>query len=258
MAQERARGMRRVSVADAGTQTLFEKLAAETGPLQGERELTVNALEAHARHIVWDYDWRLMAAAGLAKRCIVDDGDGMTAPDLERYIGELASSGKQLARTANLGVGAKIACALPNPAGIQYRSWTRPGSGVEAVFERHRGDWGLRTDRDGDGRERASWTLADDAMPPLVANAGHGTQITLWGQSERQDTFEAPKALVENRSRWLLRYLNRRFFALPDVDLRVRSSPASASRRSNAAVWSACFHAARRRRLTAGRSRSGR
>lgn len=127
-----------------------------------------------------------MADSGLAKCSIVDDGVGMSGDDLERYIGELASSGKHLGRTANLGVGVKIACA------------------------------------------------------------------------PRQDTFQAPKALVENRSRWLLRYLNRRFFALPDVDLRVRSSPASASRRSNAAVWSACFHAARRRRLTAGRSRSGR
>ena len=222
MARQPTGGVRRVSVADAGTQTLFEKLAAETGPLQGERELTVNALEAQARRIVWDYDWQLMAGAGLAKRCIVDDGVGMSGAELERYIGELASSGKQLARTANLGVGAKIACALPNPAGIRYRSWTRPSSGVEAVFGRHHGDWGLRTDQDGEGCERASWALDGQELPSLVAGAGHGTQITLWGRGEREDTFQAPKALVENRSRWLLRYLNRRFFELSDVSLEVR------------------------------------
>lgn len=214
-------GVRRVTVAPDGTETLFEKLAAETGALQGERELTVNAIEAHARHIVWDYDWQLMADQGLAKSCIVDDGVGMRGADLERYIGELASSGKQLGRTANLGVGAKIACALPNPDGIQYRSWTHPGGGVGAVFAQHKDGWGLRTKLDG-GHERASWTVADQAMPATVAAAGHGTQITLWGEREDHDTFEAPKALVENRSRWLLRYLNRRFFDLPDVALEVR------------------------------------
>jgi len=202
---------------------LFEKLAAETGPLQGERELTVNAIEAEAGEIVWDYDWALMAAQGLAKRCIVDNGVGMTGADLERYIGELASSGKRLGRTANLGVGAKIACALPNPAGMQYRSWTGSGAGVEAVFARHEPGWGLRTRLDGNGRERASWELGDGAMPELVARAGHGTQITLWGRGRADDTFGAPKALTENRSSWLLRFLNRRFLASPPgITLRVR------------------------------------
>lgn len=223
MSEQAAGGVRHLSVADSGTQTLFEKLAAETGPLQGERELTVNAIEAHAQRIVWDYDWQLMAASGLAKRCIVDDGVGMSGPELERYIGELASSGKHLSRTANLGVGAKIACALPNPAGIRYRSWTRPGAGVEAIFARHEpGGWGLRTQPGADGRQRASWELDDAAMHEALAQAGHGTQITLFGRARRQDTFQAPKALVENRSRWLLRYLNRRFFSLPDIDLQVR------------------------------------
>src|SRR5215211_4992959 len=195
------RGVRRVTVADAGTQMLFEKLAAETGPLQGERELTVNAIEAEAGEIVWDYDWALMAAEGLAKRCIVDDGVGMTGAELEHYIGELASSGKRLGRTANLGVGAKIACALPNAAGMQYRSWTGSGAGVEAVFGRHEAGWGLRTRLDGNGRECASWELADAAMPELVARAGHGTQITLWGRGRADDTFAPPRALTENRSR---------------------------------------------------------
>jgi hypothetical protein len=216
-----------VRFADEGSQNLFEKLVAETGPLQGERELTVNALEASARSVVWDYDWTLMARHGLAKRCVIDDGTGMAAEELERYIGGLGASGKSIGRTSNLGVGAKIAVAARNPLGVEYRSWTAPGRGAGALFglvDR----WGLRLRRDQHGVERATWRLGDAAMPDLIAAGGHGTQITLWGRAREEDTFVPPDALRENRARWLVRCLNSRFLDLHGaarVQVRVGAVP---------------------------------
>ena len=206
--------VRALRFAEAGSQNLFEKLVAETGPLQGERELTVNAVEAGARSVVWDYDWPLMAHHGLAKRCVTDDGTGMSAEELERYIGGLGASAKTISRTGNLGVGAKVALAARNPLGVEYRSWTAAGQGAGALFgiaDR----WGLRLRRDKDGDVAATWRIADDAMPEPIAAAGHGTQITLWGRSRAEDTFLPPESLRENRSRWLVRCLNSRFLDLP-------------------------------------------
>jgi hypothetical protein len=225
-ASTRPTAVRAVRFADTGSQNLFEKLVAETGPLQGERELTVNAVEAEARSVVWDYDWPLMARHGLAKRCLTDDGAGMGAEDLERYIGGLGASGKSISRTGNLGVGAKVALAARNPLGVEYRSWTAPGDGAGALFglaDR----WGLRLRRDKDGDVAATWRVPDDTMPELIAAAGHGTQITLWGRSRAEDTFLPPESLRENRARWLVRCLNSRFLDLPGATrIRVRAGAA--------------------------------
>jgi hypothetical protein len=47
----------------------------------------------------------------------------MTGDDMVRYINQLSSSSGEQSLQGNYGVGAKIAAATRNPAGIVYLSW---------------------------------------------------------------------------------------------------------------------------------------
>ena len=62
------------------------------------------------------------------KLCITDTGDGMTGEEMVRYINQLSSSSSEQSFVGNYGVGAKIAAATRNPAGLIYMSW-RAGRG---------------------------------------------------------------------------------------------------------------------------------
>src|SRR5262249_28886793 len=57
-------------------------------------------------------------AGGPMKVCIVDTGDGMTGDEMIKFINQLSSSGAQQSFTGNYGVGAKIAAATKNAAGV--------------------------------------------------------------------------------------------------------------------------------------------
>src|SRR5262249_8348260 len=55
-----------------------------------------------------------------------------------------------------------------------------------------------------------------------VIAAGHGTMVTLLGESEEGNTMLPPESAVGG-VRWLIRYLNRRFLRFPEgVKVRVR------------------------------------
>ncbi|MBP17795.1 MAG: hypothetical protein CMQ21_02775 [Gammaproteobacteria bacterium] len=50
------------------------------------------------------------------KLTVIDTGDGMTGPEMLRFINQLSSSGSEQSITANYGIGAKIAAATQNPS----------------------------------------------------------------------------------------------------------------------------------------------
>jgi len=107
--------------------------ARDCPPLQFVRELTVNGLEAIVARrasltpspvtdqVVWRH-FHELGDGVVAKLCCIDTGTGMTADELERYIGRMASSGKTQAADANYGMGAKVAGAAFSPAGLTYLS----------------------------------------------------------------------------------------------------------------------------------------
>jgi hypothetical protein len=204
---------------------LVEKLGAECSDLQGLRELTVNSLEAisalglgNQGRVVWDLDWERFDASGghVRKLSVIDTGTGMTADEMRAYINQLASSGREQSRTANFGVGAKIAAGSRNPDGLEYRSWHH-GAGALVRFKRHRdGRWGLEPQTWPDGHADFWRPLADAEKPWLLRGLTHGTQVVLLGESEQHDTTQAPKSVVEGRRAWIVRYLNARFLRFPD------------------------------------------
>lgn len=208
---------------------LLERLGRDCAPDQFVRELTVNAIQAVQRAggngvVAWDHDPVYSRRFGAAKLCIVDTGVGMTGPEMVEYINHLASSAGTQADDGNFGVGAKIAAATRNPAGIVYLSWKR-GEGAMVWLWRNpeTGQYGLKRLGRGPGEE-AYWAPAPPSLKPALIRE-HGTVVVLLGASESEDTTLSPDGAADdsNRSLWLTRYLNSRFFELPEgVELKAR------------------------------------
>ena len=107
---------------------LLDRLGQDCHPLQFLRELTQNSIEAIQRQggsgdIVWDVESTKFDLEGVRKLCVVDTGDGMSGEEMVRFINQLSSSVSKQSMSGNYGVGAKIAAATRNPAGVLYFSW---------------------------------------------------------------------------------------------------------------------------------------
>ena len=199
---------------------LLDRLGQDCTPLQFLRELTQNGIEAIARtgnhgEIVWDVDWiSYDLADGPMKLCITDTGDGMTGEEMIELINQLSSSGAEQAFSTNYGVGAKIAAATKNPAGVIYQSW-KQGQGWMVHLEKNgaTGEYGLRQWPLADGNYAHYFTLEDSVKPGSIVESG--TKVVLLGLDNDANTMTAPDGAV-SPSRWISKYLNTRYFRFPD------------------------------------------
>ena len=207
---------------------LLDRLGQDCHPLQFLRELTQNALEAITRiggdgAIVWDTDWAALELdASLPFRLTVtDNGDGMTGPEMVRYINQLSSSGSDQSMGGNYGVGAKIAAATRNPHGVIYQSWKNGrGAMIHLWRDPESHQYGLRQFRRPD-ESFDHWTPLDPALKPTIIDQ-HGTRVILLGERGDQHTMEPP-AGTPSPSVWIARYLNARYYDLPKgVEIRAR------------------------------------
>lgn len=198
---------------------LLDRLGQDCSPLQYVRELTQNAIEAVLRtgkpgQIVWDVDWTSYdLGEGPMKVCIVDTGDGMTGDDMIKFINQLSSSGAKQSFTGNYGVGAKIAAATKNPAGVIYQSW-KNSEGYMVQLEKNpaTGEYGLHQWELKDGSYSHYFPL-DDAIKPGDIST-HGTKVILVGERTSDNTM-SPPADAASPSRWITKYLNTRYFQFP-------------------------------------------
>jgi hypothetical protein len=197
---------------------LVNKFGDECAPLQYIRELTQNAIEGIGRledepgEVIWDVNWTHYDLDGVFKLCCIDTGAGMTGPEMVKYINQLSSSITEQSASGNFGVGAKIAAAPRNPHGLIYMSW-KGGIGhmVHLWFDPEEKVYGLKRWAKNNGE---FWTyVSNDLKPPEIKN--HGTVVILLGKSDEDNTMEAPPG-APMRSRWILRYLNTRYFRFPD------------------------------------------
>lgn len=214
-----------ISVAHIGF--MLERMAKDCSELQFLRELTQNSIESILRlptqsgQIVWDVDWTTYDLDGTYKLSITDNGDGMTGDDMIQYINQLSSSGGIQAHNANYGVGAKIAAATRNPAGLVYLSWKdATGSMIHFWRDPQSGEYGLQQLRRPDDTY-GHWAHIDDAIKPdLIEN--HGTRVILYGTSPESNTMTAPVG-AQSPSRWVTKYLNTRYFRFPEgISVRAR------------------------------------
>lgn len=205
---------------------LLDRLGQDCHPLQFLRELTQNSIQAIERtskpgEIVWDIDWNQYDLTGVMKLCIIDTGDGMTGPEMVEHINKLSSSGAEQSLSGNYGVGAKIAAATKNHAGLVYLSWKNgQGSMIHLWRNPVDGTYGLKQQQRDDGTYSDYLEIDDSVKPDNIKD--HGTMIVLLGNSEEQNTMEAP-AGAPAASRWIAKYLNTRYYNVPkNVGLKAR------------------------------------
>lgn len=213
------------------TDFLVTKVAEGLPPTQLLRELTQNAFDAADGPLTvrWSYDHSWLARHGTYKLSVEDTGTGMTRDELEQGIGDFASSGRVQAVDLNFGIGAKIASVASSPTGLLYRTWTtRVDTGWTAMLTLTGGRIGLADLGSGEHIQPIGWKEA----PDLIRKAGHGTAVTLLGNSLEEDSTLPPKGLDhdQNNNRWVGQALARRYFHLPKgVRLEaLESHPASA------------------------------
>lgn len=202
---------------------MLERLGRDCDDLQFLRELTQNSLEAGATRIQWDFDPHIFAATGVQKLSCIDDGCGMTPDEMRHYINRLSASGQRQALDANYGVGAKVAAATRNPAGVIYQSW-KDGKGamIQLWRDPDNGEYGLRRFEMEDGHWSFWIPLNDSAKPDVISE--HGTKVILLGRDEDHNTMQPPEGIVvATPSRWVSRYLNARYLYLSEnVEIKAR------------------------------------
>ena len=211
----------------ANTGFLLDRLGEDCHPLQFLRELTQNSIEAIARtsersgEVVWDVDWNYYDLQGVLKLCVIDTGDGMTGPEMVTYINQLSSSFSQQSLAGNYGVGAKVAAATRNHAGLIYLSWKDgQGSMVHLWRNPETQEYGLRQLQRPDGSYGHYAAVEDAVKPDLIRN--NGTMVLLMGSTGESDTVSAPEG-ASSPSRWVAKYLNSRYYTLPaGVTIRAR------------------------------------
>jgi hypothetical protein len=208
---------------------MLDRLGLDCAPLQFLRELTQNSLEAILRtsdksgDVHWDVDWNRfeLLRDGVFKLSITDSGDGMTGPEMVKYINQLSSSINPQSHQGNFGIGAKIAAATRNHAGLIYLSW-KAGQGAMIHLWRDplTGQYGLRQFEHPDGTYAYFLPIEESVKPELIKE--HGTMVVLLGQTDAAHTMTAP-AGAPSPSRWIAKYLNTRYFTFPTgVTVRTR------------------------------------
>jgi hypothetical protein len=199
---------------------MLERLGRDCDDLQFIRELTENALQAKATRIVWDIDWPTFEISGVQKLCCIDNGVGMTPEEMRMYINRLSSSIHEQAIDGNYGVGAKVAAATRNPAGLIYLSWK---GGIGAMIQLWRDpvteQYGLRRFELKDGSYSYWVPIAEKHKPKQIGE--HGTKVVLLGRDDEHNTIAPPEG-VATPSRWLSRYLNARYLDFGDVEVKAR------------------------------------
>jgi hypothetical protein len=204
---------------------MVNKLGEDCSFLQYIRELTQNALEAvqhlggEPGEVIWDVNWPHYDLDDVFKLCCIDTGVGMTGPEMVEYINKLSSSLHQQSSGGNFGVGAKIAAAPRNPHGIVYMSWKEGiGHMIHLWFDPEEKVYGLKRWAKNHGE---FWTPVSNDLKPEQINT-HGTVVVLLGNSDDHNTMEPPPD-TPMKSRWILRYLNTRYFRFPPaVTVRAR------------------------------------
>jgi len=204
---------------------LIEKLSEECPATQFLREYTHNGADAIRRlpdpkgTITWDADWAQYERTGVMKLTCTDTGIGMFGPEMVRLVNEWFTSGQVQSSNGNFGVGAKLSAATRNREGLTYLSWK---DGVGAIVHMWHDPvakvYGLRRWEQNGGEFWAP--IADEHKPHEIDR--HGTQVIFHGNSPDEQTVDAPPG-VSMPSKWITRYLNSRYFELPEgVELRVR------------------------------------
>lgn len=239
-------------VSMGNTSAYFTMLAEAMTSTQFVREFVVNMIESGATQGFIGFVMHKVSGTSrmVRKSTFSDNGCGMDASDLKKFIGKIASSSGTIAKGKNHGIGAKISAAFRNKLGMSFQSWTdvsdprEEGNMVTFAYDDGLDEYGLATYDTGDVVDAPEISKAAFKKRFLSKSRGEiksGTTITLMGNDEDQDTSRAPsdwKPVATGRQSdsqrllWLHNVLSWKFFEFPPgFELRVMrpkgSGPAS-------------------------------
>jgi hypothetical protein len=232
-------GFKPTAVNPMGLSALIRNLGRDCTPDQYIREFVKNSIEACQRtgqpnrKIVLDYNHGIANKSNIYKLSFIDNGDGMSLEQMTNLLNNLSASGSTANEHVNYGVGAKIASLTRNHFGVHYESW-KGGEGHSILIRYNPkfdvfGIQGFPDGKDGIVYSRP----LDPASKPAMMD-GHGTCVTLFGMTLEQDTMAPPSGMKGDPDSWLLDYLNRRFFTLPEqIELLVRVGYAQDKTKTN-------------------------
>jgi hypothetical protein len=213
----------------AGTEHLIERTYREGGTFQWVRETYQNAGEANATHIEFGIEWQAVESQSVYRRLIADNGDGMTAAQLEEFFNTFGGGGKPIGGLhENFGVGCKTSLLPWNRYGVVVISWVDgDASMIWIQQDEETGEYGLRLveayDPDtgqmsiesvctpyDDPDHGCDWSLI---KPDWISD--HGTVIVLLGNDPSDDTVVGDPNRAEGDIKGISSYLNRRLWELP-------------------------------------------
>jgi hypothetical protein len=188
----------------------FERM----GQYQWSRELTVNAIEAGATEILFGVDTRV----NTRRRFVVDNGLGMSRPDLRDYMKDIGRSSKSVGGVhENFGIGSRVALLPWTDVAVVSR---QTGSTWVVVVKEERGKYGLEEVELANGGIDTVWSADgwddeyscnfNDLIPDDWTS---GTAVLLLGRGHRRST---DRGGVLETDTGLVRHLSDRFWRFPD------------------------------------------
>lgn len=207
---------------------------------QYKRELVQNSIDAGATRIQLTMV-RLKGSKGL-KRAFVDNGCGMSADKLPKYLGQLFSGESDASINGlNFQMGARVSTLPFNHGGLLVASWTKDdpeGSMIEIVYDKDKKIYGTRAFIDDDTDDRSEVTVPYEWLKhPFIKTAGQGTIYVLMGDNIDTHTFGEIMSVngeivyptaYSGRDDW--HYLSTKWWKLPkDTELSLYWAGASGS-----------------------------
>ena len=125
--------------------------------------------ESYRGIITFEMDKEYYSKHGVAKLCIIDNGDGMTYNFLDEYLIKLGASTRKN-KHPNWGAGFKLSALPFNPYGVIIRSWTKENSHGHVVWIHRNPTTGIYETKDD-----KVWTIR---TPKPKGIDKSGTQIT--------------------------------------------------------------------------------
>lgn len=187
-------------------------------PDQQIREVNKNSEEAIQRVqrddpnykglITFEMDKEYFSKNGVAKLCIIDNGDGMAYKFLDEYLIKLGASTRKN-KYINWGAGFKLSALPFNPYGLVIRSWTKDNPNGHMVRIWRNPVTGIYETK-GD-----QVYIIAGAKPKGIDKSG--TQITFLGENKDHNTTLIPPTLLKggllmggrkSPRAWIAAYLN--------------------------------------------------
>lgn len=211
-----------------GTQNFIERTYREGGTFQWVRETLQNALEAHATRVDFGIEWQAVENLGVYRRVIADDGDGMTATQLQEFFNTFGGGGKPIGGVhENFGVGAKTTLLPWNRFGVVVISWVHgDASMIRMQRNPETGEYGLRLEEATDENWEVSLEGVYEPWEDIESGCDwsalkpdwikdHGTVLVLLGNGPSDDTVLGDPTRSEDDIKGISAYLNRRYWEIP-------------------------------------------